>query len=69
MKTFDELSSKICACEEALNSKLDGSNGKRAILLCGGTGCISSNSLEIKDKFQKIIDENQPYLDNADINE
>ena len=57
MKTFDELSTKICACEEALNSKLDGSNGKRAILLCGGTGCISSNSLEIKEKFQKIIDE------------
>ena len=57
MKTFDELSTKICACEEALNSKLDGSNGKRAILLCGGTGCISSNSLEIKDKFQQMIDE------------
>ena len=57
MKNFDELSSKICACEEALNSKLDGSNGKRAILLCGGTGCISSNSLEIKDKFQALIDE------------
>ena len=57
MKNFDELSTKICACEEALNSKLDGSNGKRAILLCGGTGCISSNSLEIKDKFQQMIDE------------
>ena len=56
MRTVDELSSKICACEEALNSKLDGSNGKRAILLCGGTGCISSNSLEIKDKFQALID-------------
>ena len=55
MKTFDELSTKICACEQSLNSKLDGSNGKRAILLCGGTGCISSNSLEIKDKFQKMI--------------
>ena len=48
MKNFDELSSKICACEEALNSKLYGSNGKRAILLCGGTGCLSSNSEEIK---------------------
>ena len=40
MRTVEELSTKICACEEALNSKIDGSNGKRAILLCGGTGCI-----------------------------
>ena len=57
MKSFSELDAKICSCEEALNSKLDGSNGKRAILLCGGTGCLSSNSMEIKDKFQKMIDE------------
>ncbi len=55
MKTFAELDSKICSCTEALNSKIDGSNGKRAILLCGGTGCISSNSLEIKEKFEKLI--------------
>ncbi len=57
MKTFDELSAKICSCEEVLSQKIDGSNGKRAILLCGGTGCISSNSLGIKDKFQQLIDE------------
>ena len=57
MKSFSELDAKICSCEEALNSKLDGSNGKRAILLCGGTGCLSSNSMEIKEKFQKMIDE------------
>ena len=57
MKTFEELSAKICSCEEALSQKIDGSNGKRAILLCGGTGCISSNSLGIKDKFQQLIDE------------
>ncbi|MBR5127056.1 MAG: NADH-quinone oxidoreductase subunit NuoF, partial [Roseburia sp.] len=47
----------MCSCTEALNSKIDGSNGKRAILLCGGTGCLSSNSEEIKNKFQQLIDE------------
>ena len=31
MKTFNELESKICSCTDALNAKLDGSNGKRAI--------------------------------------
>ena len=58
MKNFAELDAKICSCTDALNAKLDGSNGKRAILLCGGTGCISSNSLEIKEKFEKLVAEN-----------
>ena len=49
MKNFAELDAKICSCTDALTAKLDGTNGKRAILLCGGTGCISSNSLEIKE--------------------
>ena len=53
MKNFTELNEKVCACTEALTAKLDGSNGKRAILLCGGTGCLSSNSMDIKGKFGK----------------
>ncbi len=57
MQKMEELSAKMCSCTEALNSKIDGSNGKRAILLCGGTGCLSSNSEEIKNKFQQLIDE------------
>ncbi|MBQ7113329.1 MAG: NADH-quinone oxidoreductase subunit NuoF [Clostridia bacterium] len=56
MKTFAELDAKICSCTAALNSKLDGTNGKRAILLCGGTGCLSSNSKEIKKKFEKLVE-------------
>ena len=58
MKNFAELDAKVCSCTEALTAKLDGSNGKRAILLCGGTGCISSNSLEIKEKFEKLVADN-----------
>ena len=55
MKNFAELDAKICSCTDCLNAKLDGSNGKRAILLCGGTGCLSSNSMEIKAKFEKLV--------------
>jgi len=55
MKSFAELDAKICSCTENLTAKLDGSNGKRAILLCGGTGCLSSNSMEIKGKFDELI--------------
>ncbi len=58
MKTFAELDAKICSCTDALTSKIDGSNGKRAILLCGGTGCLSSNSMEIKEKFEALVAEN-----------
>ena len=56
MKSIQELDAKICSCTDALTAKLDGSNGKRAILLCGGTGCLSSNSLEIKARFDKLIE-------------
>ena len=58
MKNFAELNTKVCACTEALSAKLDGSNGKRAILLCGGTGCLSSNSLDIKARFEALVAEN-----------
>ncbi len=57
MKNFAELDAKVCSCTEALTAKLDGTNGKRALLLCGGTGCISSNSLEIEKAFEKLIAE------------
>ncbi len=57
IKTFDELNGKICSCTDALNAKLAGTNGKRAIVLCGGTGCISSHSEEIQEKFERIIEE------------
>ena len=55
MKIFAELDSRVCACTEALTAKLDGSNGKRAILLCGGTGCLSSNSMDIKGRFDELV--------------
>ena len=55
MKNFAELNAKICSCHQALNAKIDGLNGKRAILLCGGTGCLSSDSMSIKTHFEELI--------------
>ena len=55
MKNFAELDAKVCSCTAALNAKLDGSSGKRAILLCGGTGCLSSNSMDIKARFDELV--------------
>lgn len=57
IKNFDELRIAGEKCREALEAKLNGSNGKKAIVLCGGTGCISSNSLEIEKKFENLIKE------------
>ena len=55
MRSFTALDEKIYTCTQELESKLNGSNGKRAILLCGGTGCLSSHSMEIKEKFEQLI--------------
>ncbi len=56
IKTTGDLENKINSCTACLNAKIDGSSGKRAVVLCGGTGCLSSNSEEIKDKFISIIE-------------
>jgi len=57
IKNFEELSAKCAVCADAYGKKIEGGSGKRAVVLCGGTGCISSNSLEIKAKFEKLVEE------------
>ena len=57
IKNFDELSAKYDACRAAMDGKFEGEGGKRAIVLCGGTGCLSSNSQEIKERFEALIKE------------
>ena len=32
------LEKEICRCTAALNAKVEGLNGKRAVVVCGGTG-------------------------------
>ena len=57
IKNFEELEKIQATCTAALGDKFSGAGRKRAIVLCGGTGCLSSNSAEIKDKIQKILEE------------
>ena len=58
IKSFDDLNQKIEVCSKALENKFAGEDGKRAIVLCGGTGCLSSNSAEIQAKFERLVKEN-----------
>lgn len=48
---------KLHLCSKCLSKKFSGESGKRAIVLCGGTGCLSSNSQAIKEKFEKLVEE------------
>lgn len=57
IKTFEELYSKQHDCAVCLASKFKGDNGKRAVVLCGGTGCLSSDSAHIKEKFEHLVKE------------
>ena len=57
IKTFEELEAKQRECSSCLAAKFKGEAGKRAVVLCGGTGCLSSNSAEIQEKFKKLIEE------------
>ena len=57
IKNIEQLSATCEKCAEKFAEKISGTEGKRAIVLCGGTGCISSNSLGILAKFEKLIEE------------
>ena len=57
IKSLEELK-KVCSqCSACLGDKFTGKDGKRHIVLCGGTGCISSNSDEITAEFKRLIKE------------
>ena len=57
IKSQEELKAKQASCEACLNAKFKGEGGKRAIVLCGGTGCLSSHSDKIREKFSEIVKE------------
>ena len=57
IKSFEELSAKQCECTAKLNAKFMGEGGKRAVVLCGGTGCLSSDSAAIREKFEQLVAE------------
>jgi len=57
IKNSDELIAKVRTCATCLENKIHGTDGKKAIVVCGGTGCLSSDSAEILNRFQALINE------------
>lgn len=57
IKSVEQFEKKSKSCADCLASKFDGTDGKRHLVVCGGTGCLSSNSREIIEEFEKIIKE------------
>ena len=57
IKNFEELAALQTKCTATLSDKFSGKGETRAMVLCGGTGCLSSNSAEIKEKIEKILKE------------
>ncbi len=58
VKTFEALEKEIKSCTDNLNVKFKGLNGKRAIVVCGGTGCLASDSDGIMKRLIELVKEN-----------
>ena len=55
--TREQLLNKIAECRKAFEAKNDPKTLKKSINICGGTGCMSAHSEEIKNRFEKLIQE------------
>ena len=65
IRTVEELNAKKAVCTANLETKINGTDGRRHIVLCGGTGCLSSHSDEIKARFEEVLKElNDPAVVN-----
>jgi NADH:ubiquinone oxidoreductase subunit F (NADH-binding)/(2Fe-2S) ferredoxin len=53
--SIEELDQISEECRKNIEDKLGGADHKRHIVLCGGTGCLSSNSKEIAAKFVELL--------------
>ena len=68
IKNFEELQNKCKECSACLDAKFAGADGKRHIIICGGTGCLSTNSAAIKAEFERLIKE-KGLSDKVEINQ
>lgn len=57
IKSEKELAEKIEHCGSCLEAKFNGKDGKKHLVVCGGTGCISSHSDEILKRLEGLIKE------------
>ncbi len=57
IKNEEELGKRLSSCSSCLEKKFSGKDGKRHIVVCGGTGCLSSDSEMIIKRFESLIKE------------
>ena len=57
IKNVEQFNSKFNECQKCLDAKFSGADGKRHIVLCGGTGCLSSDSAAITEEFRRQVRE------------
>ena len=57
IKNFEDLKQVSAKCASCLNGKFTGADGMRHIVLCGGTGCLSSRADEITAECNKLVEE------------
>lgn len=62
----EELKKDAARYAAELKAKFDGSDGKIYICLCGGTGCMSGGTMEIKEEFEACL-EKYELTDKAEI--
>ena len=55
ISTVTDLNERFEALSKSLDDKIKGGDGKRHIVLCGGTGCLSAHSTEIMERFKALI--------------
>ncbi|MBR0367598.1 MAG: NADH-quinone oxidoreductase subunit NuoF [Clostridia bacterium] len=68
IRTVEQLNARISECTKRLGDKIAGADSKRHIVLCGGTGCLSNNSAEIRQRFVEVLEE-KGLSDRATVNQ
>lgn len=53
----EQLLERYNKCKACLDKKFLGDGAKRSIVLCGGTGCMASESVQMEQKFIEILKE------------
>ena len=57
ISSVTDLNERFEALSKSLDDKIKGGDGKRHIVLCGGTGCLSAHSTEIMERFNALLKE------------
>ena len=68
VQTLEQLHKKVEHCSKCLDEKFNGKDGKKHLVICGGTGCISSHSNDILHKLEELIKEKH-LEDKATVNQ